>query len=183
MSDRPDSIRRTPGYLLGRLHAYRDRGAGYVDGFRTSLQAGVLVAGVAFGAKFTESAEALWLGGAVTIGLECLKVAGGWLDNRFQVWQTQNLVVGVEVNPVQRWTLELLEAVAVAVRGGLAADVEWVRRRRAELGIDGRRAEQAEHRRRGDLRRRLDAARGVSLEKAVSRGPVGPPPRPNPVPK
>lgn len=166
MSDRPATIRRTPGYLLGRLHAYRDRGAGYVDGFRTSLQAGVLVAGVAFGAKFTESAQALWLGGAVTLGLEVLKVLGGWLDHRWQVWHTQNLLVGIEVNPVSRWNLELLEEIARR----LGAHQSWIDDRRGRLGLDGRRAERV-------------AWDRLPFEPSLGRGPDGPPPRPNPVPK
>lgn len=196
---RPDSLRRTPAYLFGRVHAYRDRGAGYVDGFRTSLQAGVLVSGVAFGAtalgffggKAGEGRPAIVLGLAVTIGLELLKVVGGWVDHRWHIWQTQNLVVGLEVNPVARWQLELLEELVVQARGNRVEDREWIKGRRAELGLDGRRAERdawASAHAAGliappAVTEALVESLRVPLEKATDHRHVGPPPaRVNPAP-
>lgn len=126
-------VRHRPiGYILGRVHYYRDRGASYVDGFRTSLQAGVLVAGVAFGARFTESSRALWLGAAVTVGLELFKIVAGRLDMIMAIMHSQR-TVEMETNPPQRWQLELLEE--IAMRLGTAPT--WIQGKRDEMGMTG----------------------------------------------
>lgn len=125
--------RRPLGYVLGRVHYYRDRGASYVDGFRTSLQAGAIIAGVAFGARFTEHALALWLGVGVTLGLEALKIIAGRIDWRMAIIHSQQLMAGVETNPPQQWTFMLLEE--IAMRLGTAPT--WIEGKRDELGLNG----------------------------------------------
>jgi hypothetical protein len=123
--------RRPLGYILGRVHYYRDRGASYVDGFRTSLQAGVLMAGVAFGANFTQRTEAIWLGIGVALGLEILKIIMGRIDLRMEIMHSQR-TAEMEVNPPQRWQLELLEE--IALRLGTAPT--WIHGKREEMGLN-----------------------------------------------
>jgi len=96
------------GPKLGRLHAWRDRGAVYTDGVRTSVQAGLLGAGVAKGAAFTDATWAVVFGVAIVVGLELAKILAGWLDYRFRIIHTQARMIA-EANPIMMRQLEALE--------------------------------------------------------------------------
>lgn len=95
----PEPPVRTLGPALGVLHAWRDRGSVYVDGIRTSVQAGILAAGVAKGAAFTDTAWAVALGVGVVLGLESLKLVAGWADYRYHVIDAHQRMVA-EASPV-----------------------------------------------------------------------------------
>lgn len=97
------------GPRLGRVHALRNRGAVYTEGLRTSLQAGLLGAGVAKGAGFTDTAWATYFGLAILLGIELAKVLLGWLDYRFHVIQTEQRIAA-EASPVTMRMVHALEA-------------------------------------------------------------------------
>lgn len=103
---------RTAGYLLGRAHFYRDRGAGYIDGVRTSLQVGFIGAGVLKGAGFTGTGWAIAIGVITVLLLELAKVIGGWVDWRLGAIHVQQRAIGWETNPVESRKIELLEEIA-----------------------------------------------------------------------
>jgi hypothetical protein len=96
------------GAQLGRLHAWRDRGAGYTEGFRTSGQFGIIGAGVAKGAGFTDTGWAVAIGLGLACGIEALKLVTGWLDYHFKVIHTQQRMVA-EANPFIVRQTEALE--------------------------------------------------------------------------
>jgi hypothetical protein len=98
------------GPRLGHLHAWRDRGSVYVEGFRTSVQAGLLGAGVAKGAGFTEATAAIWFGCAIVLGLEVGKLVAGWLDYRYHVIQSYQGMV-TEANPITMRQVNALEKI------------------------------------------------------------------------
>lgn len=100
----------TFGQKLGLFHFYRNRGANYTDGFRTSLQAGLLGAGVARGAGFTDTAWAIMLGASVMFGLEFIKVIGGWLDHRLGAIDAHSQATG-QTNPYVIRQTEAQEAI------------------------------------------------------------------------
>jgi hypothetical protein len=108
----------TAAARLGALHAWRDRGAVYVDGIRTSVQAGLLGAGVAKGAAFTDAAAAVWFGLAIVAGLEAGKMLAGWLDYRYRIIHRQQQMTA-EANPVLMRQVDAMEAlVRIAGNGG-----------------------------------------------------------------
>lgn len=125
-------MKRSFGYLVGRASFYRDRGAGWVDGFRSSLQLGVILSGVAFGFRFTENPWLAGVLGAVTaIGLEVLKLAWGLLDWRIGAMNHHQQATGVETNPAQKYQLLLLDEMAKR----LGVTPEWITNKRKTLGI------------------------------------------------
>ena len=97
------------GRKLGRLHAWRDRGSTYTEGIRTSVQAGLLGAGVAKGAGFTDATWAVWFGIGIVLALELGKIVAGWLDYRFHIYQAQVQTMA-EANPVVMRQVDALEA-------------------------------------------------------------------------
>ena len=96
------------GATLGRLHAWRDRGSTYTEGMRTSIQAGILLAGVAKGAGFTDTYWAIALGGAMVAGLEVMKILAGWLDYKFRIYHQQMETMS-SANPIVMRQLDALE--------------------------------------------------------------------------
>ena len=100
------------GPRLGRLHAWRDRGAVYTEGVRTSVQAGLLGAGVAKGAAFTDATWAIVFGCTIILVLEIGKIVAGWLDYRYRIIHTQQRLVA-EANPVTMRMVDALESLAV----------------------------------------------------------------------
>jgi hypothetical protein len=99
------------GPILGRIHAWRDRGSMYVEGVRTSVQAGILTAGVAKGAAFTGTRWAVALGVGMVVGLEAAKLLAGWLDYRLHVIHHQQRILN-EANPVLMRMVDALEKTA-----------------------------------------------------------------------
>jgi hypothetical protein len=99
------------GRRLGQLHAWRDRGSVYVDGIRTSVQAGLLGTFVASSGGFTGRAWAIAFGCAIVGGLEGLKVALGRFDYRVGAMQEHQRIVG-EASPVTMRQVAALERVA-----------------------------------------------------------------------
>ena len=99
------------GPALGRLHACRDRGSIYTEGFRTSAQTAILMAGVAKGADFTGVGWALALGLAAFLGLEGLKVALGALDYSWGIMR-EHQRMAAEQNPVTMRQVAALEKLA-----------------------------------------------------------------------
>lgn len=104
------------GSFLGTVHFLRNRGTIYVDGFRTSLQVGILGAGVAKGAGFTGTEAALLLGIGTVIGLEVFKLLGGLFDRSRGVIHAQNLAE-MNVNPYAKRSLALLKDIRKALNG------------------------------------------------------------------
>lgn len=102
------------GARLGRLHAWRDRGTGYTEGLRTSLQAGLIGAGVAKGAAFTDAGWATVFGLAILLGIEGAKILLGWLDYKFEIIHTQQRLVA-EANPIIMRQTRALESLAARV--------------------------------------------------------------------
>ncbi len=105
------------GARFGRLHAWRDRGAVYTEGVRTSVQAGLLGAGVAKGAQFTDATWAIVFGVGIILTLEVGKIMAGWLDYRFHIIHTQQRLVA-EANPVTMRMVDALERLATVPHGG-----------------------------------------------------------------
>lgn len=99
------------GPQLGRLHAWRDRGAVYTDGVRTSVQAGLLGAGVAKGAAFTDAFWAVAFGLAIIVALEAGKILAGWLDYRFHIIDSHQQTLA-EANPIIMRQVRALESLA-----------------------------------------------------------------------
>ena len=97
------------GPRLGRLHAWRNRGAVYTEGIRTSVQAGLLGAGVAKGAAFTDATWAVVFGLAILVTLEAGKILAGWLDYRFHIIHTEQQM-SAEASPVTMRMVHALEA-------------------------------------------------------------------------
>lgn len=98
------------GPTLGRVHAWRDRGSIYTEGFRTSAQTAILLAGVAKGADFTGVTWALALGLGAFLGLEGLKVGLGLLDYRWGIMR-EHQRMAAEQNPVTMRMVAALEKV------------------------------------------------------------------------
>ena len=96
---------------LGQFHAWRERGALYVDGLRTSFTAAAVMAGVAKGADFLSLTPAVWLGIFTFLGLESAKVGLGWLDYRLHVYAEHQRIV-TEQNRVTMRQVEALERLA-----------------------------------------------------------------------
>jgi hypothetical protein len=109
-----DSAHRL-GPTLGRLHAYRDRGSVYVEGIRTSAQAGILLGGVAKAADFTGMAWAIALGVGFFIALESAKIAAGAIDYHFKIMHAHQQVVA-EANPIVMRQLDALEGMRASMR-------------------------------------------------------------------
>lgn len=107
----------TTANRLGTLHAWRDRGAIYLDGVRTSVQAGLLGAGVAKGAAFTDATWAVLFGCAIIVALEGGKILAGCLDYRYGIIQTQQRIAA-EANPVVMRQVDAMESIARAVGNG-----------------------------------------------------------------
>lgn len=105
------------GPRLGRLHAWRDRGAVYTEGVRTSVQAGLLGAGVAKGAQFTDATWAIVFGCAILLTLEAGKILAGWLDYRYHIIHTQQRLVA-EANPVTMRMVDALERLSTQAGRG-----------------------------------------------------------------
>lgn len=99
------------GHYLGRAHFYRDRGAGYIDGVRTSLQVGFIGAGVLKGAGFTDAFWAIVVGFVTVLILESAKIVGGWIDYRLGAISVQQRAIGWETNPAESRKIELLESI------------------------------------------------------------------------
>ena len=102
------------GHFLGRAHFFRERGATYTEGMRTSLQAGLLGAGVAKGAGFTDSGWAITLGVGMVLGIEATKILMGWFDRRIGAIHAQ-LEQSWVTNPATVRQIELLEGIHKAL--------------------------------------------------------------------
>ena len=102
------------GHTLGHLHFLRERGATYTEGMRTSLQAGVIFAGVAKGAGFTDMWWAITIGIGAVVGIEATKILMGWFDRRIGAIHAQ-LEQSWVTNPATVRQIELLEGIHKAL--------------------------------------------------------------------
>ena len=109
------------GPTLGKLHAWRDRGMVYTDGIRTSVQAGLLGAGVAKGAAFTDATWAVVFGVAIILVLELGKTLAGFLDYRYRIIHSQQQIVA-EANPVIMRQVDALEKLEASWRRAGGSD-------------------------------------------------------------
>ena len=111
MGDSQTGRVRLLGPTVGKVTAWRDRGALYTEGIRTSGQFALIGAGVAKGAGFTDATVAVLFGLGIFVGIEVLKVVAGWLDYTHGGMEAY-LRTTSEANPVTMRMVDALERMA-----------------------------------------------------------------------